>query len=65
MAAILQVAAARIAFSRAIDSTYMTHEDDILQEKIQIENGKYIVPDKPGLGIDVDMEKIEYYTIDE
>ncbi len=65
LAAILQVAAARIAFSRAIDSTYMTHEDDILQEKIQIENGKYIVPDKPGLGIDVDMEKIEYYTIDE
>jgi L-alanine-DL-glutamate epimerase-like enolase superfamily enzyme len=65
LAAILQVAAARAAFSRAIDSTYMTHDDDILQNKIKIEKGKYIVPDGPGLGIDVDMEKIKHFTIDE
>ncbi len=63
LAAILQIAAAKAAFSRAIDSTYMAHADDILQNKIQIENGKYVVPDKPGLGIDIDMDKLKHYMI--
>ena len=64
LAAILQVTSSKQAFSMAIDSTYMTHRDDILSEKIKIKNGCYVTPDKPGLGVDVDEDKIRFYKID-
>lgn len=64
LAAILQVASSKRAFSKAIDSTYMTHRDDILCEKINILNGCYVTPDKPGLGVDVDEDKIKFYGIE-
>jgi L-alanine-DL-glutamate epimerase-like enolase superfamily enzyme len=63
LAAILQVASARIAFSRAIDSTYMAHADDILTDKIKIVEGSYIIPSGPGLGVEVDEDKIRHYQI--
>lgn len=64
LAAILHVNAALEAFTHAMDSTYMGHQDDILEEKIVIENGSYKVPELPGLGIVVDEEKIRRYTVD-
>ncbi len=61
-AAILQAYAAKPAFSRAMDSIYMELEDDILCEKLKIENGSFIIPDSPGLGIEVDEEKVRSYS---
>jgi L-alanine-DL-glutamate epimerase-like enolase superfamily enzyme len=64
LAAILHVNAALEAFTHAMDSTYMAHQDDILTEKIVVKDGNYLVPELPGLGITVDEEKVEKYTVD-
>ncbi len=63
LAAILHVNAALAAFTHAVDSTYMSHQDDILTEKIPVKNGYYSVPEFPGLGIHVDDEKLNRYVI--
>ena len=39
-------------------------EDDLIVEPIRIENGAAIVPDKPGLGIELDREALERYRED-
>ncbi|MEA4907422.1 MAG: mandelate racemase/muconate lactonizing enzyme family protein [Anaerolineaceae bacterium] len=62
-AAILQVYAAKPAFSRPMDSTYMTHQDDILPEKLSIRDGAFTIPDGPGLGIVVDEDKVRRFSI--
>ncbi len=62
-AAILQVYAAKAALSHPTDSTYMGHADDILVEKIPIIDGSFVISDKPGLGIEVDPEKISRYAV--
>jgi len=41
----------------------MSHKDDILTEKIPVKNGYYSVPEFPGLGINVDDEKLNRYVI--
>ncbi len=61
-AAILQVYAAKFAFSRAMDSVYMELEDDILCEKLKIKDGSFVIPDLPGLGIEVAEEKVRRYS---
>ena len=63
-AAMLHIAAACPAYSLANDSTYYGLEDDILTEKIPIEQGRIRVPDKPGLGIEGDPERIAKYKVD-
>ena len=63
-AAMLHVAAACPAYSLANDCTYYGLEDDIITEPFQIERGKIAVPDKPGLGIEGDPEKIAKYRVD-
>jgi muconate cycloisomerase len=39
-------------------------EDDLIVEPIRIENGAAIVPDKPGLGVELDREALERYRAD-
>jgi len=38
-----------------------TNEDDIIAEPLEIVDGHIVVPDKPGLGVEVDEEAIEKY----
>ncbi len=41
-----------------------TREDDLVVEGIQFENAYALVPDKPGLGCELDMEALEKYRVD-
>lgn len=63
-AAMLHVAGSCPAYSLANDSTYYGLEDDILTEPFQIRSGTIAVPTKPGLGIEVDPEKLRRFMID-
>jgi len=38
-------------------------EDDLIREPLKFENGRVQVPDKPGLGVELDEEALERYTI--
>lgn len=63
-AAMLHVAASCPAYSLANDTTYYGLEDDIITQRFQIESGTIAVPTKPGLGIEVDLEKLRKYRMD-
>src|SRR5262249_48949390 len=63
-AAMLHVAASSPAYSLANDSTYYGLVEDIVCEPLQIENGTIAVPTKPGLGIEVDAEKLLKYRVE-
>jgi L-Ala-D/L-Glu epimerase / N-acetyl-D-glutamate racemase len=63
-AAMLHVAAASPAYSLANDTTYYGLEDDILTERLKIERGTIAVPDKPGLGIEIDPQRLARYRVD-
>ena len=60
-AAMLHLVASTPNFSLANDCTYYGLEDDIITEPFQIEQGHIQVPDKPGLGIEVDLDKVKKY----
>lgn len=60
-AAMLHLAASCAAYSLANDSTYYGLEDDVLTEPFTIEQGKIALPMRPGLGIDVDPDKLHHY----
>ncbi|MCH8827973.1 MAG: mandelate racemase/muconate lactonizing enzyme family protein [Planctomycetes bacterium] len=62
-AAMLHVAAACPSYSLANDSTYYGLEDDIIVEPFSIVRGKIAVPNKPGLGIEGDAEKLRRYAV--
>ena len=53
-------AAARL---HACNDLFWTREDDLVVEGIQFEDGYAIVPDKPGLGCELDMEALEKYCV--
>ncbi|MCH2506765.1 MAG: hypothetical protein MK125_14625 [Dehalococcoidia bacterium] len=53
------MAASTPNFSGPNDTCYHGLTDDILVEKLKIENGKMAVPLGPGLGVEVDESKIE------
>jgi muconate cycloisomerase len=38
------------------------YQDDLIQEPFEYADGDIIVPSKPGLGIDLDEEKLKYYS---
>ena len=63
-AAMVHVAAGCPAYSLANDTTYYGLEDDIITERIEIRDGSIAVPDKPGLGIEGDPERIARYKVD-
>ncbi|WP_020673670.1 mandelate racemase/muconate lactonizing enzyme family protein [Amycolatopsis nigrescens] len=60
-AAHLAVVASTPVLSRAIDSMYYLHEDDIV-EPLSLVDGKLRVPTGPGLGVRVDEDKLAHYA---
>ncbi|GLY43110.1 isomerase [Amycolatopsis sp. NBRC 101858] len=60
-AAHLAVVASTPVLSRAIDSMYYLHEDDIV-EPLELTAGRLRVPSGPGLGVTVDEEKLAHYA---
>ena len=60
-AAHLAVVASTPVLSRAIDSMYYLHADDIV-EPLTLAGGRLKVPSGPGLGVRVDEEKLAYYA---
>ncbi len=63
-AAMVHVAAACPAYSLGNDSTYFGLEDDVTIDPFVIADGKIAVPEVPGLGCDVDPEKLEKYRVE-
>ncbi|WP_158880522.1 mandelate racemase/muconate lactonizing enzyme family protein [Amycolatopsis anabasis] len=60
-AAHLAVAASTPVLSRAIDSMYYLHADDIV-DPLPLANGSLRVPAGPGLGVVVDTDKLAHYA---
>lgn len=60
-AAMLHLAAATPNLTYAIDSHYHDQIDDILTRPFEYQGGCFTVPDGPGLGIDLDWDKVERY----
>ncbi len=47
-----------------IENTYFLRmEDDLLKEPVALENGFIDVPERPGLGVEIDEEKLERYRV--
>lgn len=62
-AAMVHVAAACPAYNLANDSTYYGLVEDVCLEPLPIVRGKIAVPNKPGLGVECDPEKLRRYSI--
>ncbi len=62
-AAMLHLAACTPNMPLANDCTYYGLEEDILTEPFQIVRGRIRVPERPGLGIEVDLEKVRKYQV--
>ena len=60
-AAMLHLVVSTPSFTLANDCTYYGLEDDILTEPFRVERGRLRVPEAPGLGVDVDVAKLERY----
>jgi glucarate dehydratase len=58
----LQLVAATPEICYAIDTVYYLMADDIIEQPFRIENGRMAVPSAPGLGVSVDMDKLEHYA---
>jgi len=63
-AAKMHAIASTPSFNLPIDSVYYSYEDYLLEEPLQIEDGRMIVPDNPGLAGPVNENKVEEYRID-
>ena len=64
-AANLQLAATMPNATIAIDTIYQHHADDILNQRLVFENGSATVPTGPGLGVEVNLDKLEQYKTDQ
>jgi len=62
-AAVLHTFASTPGLNLAPDTIYYSWKDDILESRLKLENGTMKVPDGPGLGVDVDEERIEKYRM--
>jgi glucarate dehydratase len=61
-AAMLHLAAASPSMQYAIDSHYHDQVDDIITQPFVYKEGCFAVPTGPGLGVEVDWEKVEKYN---
>ena len=61
-AAMLHLAASTPSLTYAIDSHYHDQADDIISEPFQYRGGSFDVPTGPGLGVELDWDKIEKYN---
>jgi muconate cycloisomerase len=41
----------------------LVREDDLICERLEIKNGQFRVPQKPGLGVELDLEAVEKYRV--
>jgi L-alanine-DL-glutamate epimerase-like enolase superfamily enzyme len=62
-AAMLHLAACTPNFSLANDCTYYGLADDVIAKPFVIANGRLPVPDAPGLGVVVDLDKVRKYQL--
>jgi L-alanine-DL-glutamate epimerase-like enolase superfamily enzyme len=62
-AAVVHAVSSLPAFRTAIDSTYMSQDDDVIQPRLELRDGQLVVPDGPGLGVRVDTEKLREYRL--
>ena len=62
-AAKLHTVATTPAINLPIDTVYYAYEDYLLENPLQIKDGRFVVPDEPGLAA-VDEEKVEQYRTD-
>lgn len=62
-AAMLHLAAATPSLSGANESAYHQIRDDVLVEPLTVVGGMMIVPEGPGLGIEVDRAKLDRYAV--
>lgn len=60
-AAHLAVVASSPVLSRAIDSMYYLHDDDVVAP-LELADGALRLPNGPGLGVEVDVDKVEHYA---
>ena len=58
----LQLAASTPEIRHAIDTVYYLMADDIVTTPFAIEDGTMKVPTGPGLGVEVDLEKLAHYA---
>jgi len=63
VAAMLQLAAATPAFSSCNECAYLQLQDDLFSEPLEIIDGMIVVPQGPGLGVEIDRGKIERYQV--
>jgi L-alanine-DL-glutamate epimerase-like enolase superfamily enzyme len=63
-AAKLHAIASTPNFNLPIDSVYYAYEDYLLEEPLEIEDGRMNVPTKPGLAGKINQDKIEEYRLD-
>lgn len=61
-AAVLHVAAAESMLSHAIDTHLPEQADDIITVPFEIESGCIAVPKGPGLGVEIDQDKLRFYA---
>lgn len=64
-AAILQATSALPAFQMAMDTTYTAHGGDILSRPLVVSDGNFLVPEGPGLGVEVNEEALQEYRCDD
>lgn len=62
-AAMLHVCAATANFRLASDCTYYGLVEDILVQPHAIQHGRMRVPRSPGLGVEVDMQRVQKYLV--
>jgi L-alanine-DL-glutamate epimerase-like enolase superfamily enzyme len=62
-AAILHAVHGIPGFSLPPDTTYYAWEEDVITEPFTLTEGRMTVPDKPGLGITIDMDTVETYRV--
>ncbi|MBD3949105.1 glucarate dehydratase [Tuanshanicoccus lijuaniae] len=60
LATFIQVAAAAPGNIAPVDTHWIWQDGEtLLKDKIEFKNGKVKVPDKPGLGVEIDLEKVK------
>ena len=63
LAATLQLAAATPSFISGHECSYPILHDDVLAEPLRTVDGMLAVPSGPGLGVEVDRDKIDWYEV--
>jgi len=63
MAAVLQLAASTPGFASCAERSCHQLQDDLLAEPLEIVDGTIAVPRGPGLGVEIDRNKVEHYQV--